>query len=88
MVDQIEKLYRERQAVLGVVGMGYVGLPLMLAAAEAGYNVVGFDTDPQKIDQINNGSSYLKHIRSEQIASAVRENGLRATADFGELKVH
>ena len=86
LVDQIETLYHEHKAVVGVVGMGYVGLPLTLAAAAAGYRVVGFDIDPQKVDQINSGSSYLKHIKSEQIADAVRERGLRATADFQDLK--
>ena len=86
MLEQLEKLYHDRKAVLGVIGMGYVGLPLTLAAAAAGYQVVGFDIDPQKVDQINSGKSYLKHITSEQIANAVHENGLRATANFQEMK--
>ena len=81
-----EMLFRERKAVLGVVGMGYVGLPLSLAAAGVGYRVIGFDIDPQKIVQLNDGKSYLKHIRSEVIASAVRENKLRATSDFREVQ--
>jgi UDP-N-acetyl-D-glucosamine dehydrogenase len=66
--------------------MGYVGLPLMLAATAAGYNVVGFDIDPQKVTLINNGNSYLKHIKSEDIEIALRTGRLRATADFKETQ--
>jgi UDP-N-acetyl-D-glucosamine dehydrogenase len=69
MLDQIELRYLQRKAVLGVVGMGYIGLPLALAAAAAKYRVIGFDIDPKKVDRINGGNSYLKHIGSEQIAS-------------------
>jgi UDP-N-acetyl-D-glucosamine dehydrogenase len=86
LLDQIESLCRKREAVLGVIGMGYVGLPLALAAAAAKYRVIGFDIDPKKVDRINDGNSYLKHIGSEQIAKAVNEKRLRATADFQETK--
>ena len=86
-VGQQERLYKDRKAVLGVVGMGYVGLPLALAAAASGYRVVGFDIDQQKIDQINEGESYLKHIRAELIEKAVKEKGLRATSDFQNTKM-
>ena len=86
VIDQIEAKYRKREAVLGIVGMGYVGLPLMLAAAEAGYRVVGFDVDTEKVNKINAGRSYFKHISNERIVAAQRETGLRATADFKEVK--
>ena len=86
MIDQIEALYHERKAILGIVGMGYVGLPLMLAASAAGYCVIGFDVDPQKVGKINAGESYLKHIDSEQIAAASRKKRLRATTRFEEMK--
>jgi UDP-N-acetyl-D-glucosamine dehydrogenase len=85
LFDRVERLYVERKATLGIVGMGYVGLPLTLAAAAVGYRVLGFDIDPQKVDWINRGKSYLKHIGSKQITSAVREQRLRATADFQEI---
>ena len=86
LIEQLEGQYRDRTAIIGVVGMGYVGLPLMLAAGSAGYRVVGFDVDPDKVEKINAGHSYLKHIRSEQIAAAVRQGRLRATAGFQEIK--
>ena len=86
LLNETEALYHERKAVLGIVGMGYVGLPLSLAAAAAGYQVVGFDIDPQKIALLNGGKSYLKHIKSDRIATAVCEKRLRATTDFSEVK--
>jgi UDP-N-acetyl-D-glucosamine dehydrogenase len=85
LIDQLEARYHEHKAILGIVGMGYVGLPLMLAAGAVGYSVVGFDIDPKKVEKINSGKSYLKHISSEQIAASVREKGLRATTRFEEV---
>ena len=66
--------------------MGYVGLPLMLAAAAAGYCVVGFDVDLQKVETINSGKSYFKHIANDLISTATRADKLRATASFDEVK--
>ena len=86
MIDQIIAKYHKREAVLGIIGMGYVGLPLMLAAAATGYRVVGFDVDSEKVDKINGGKSYFKHIDSHRIVAAKCEAGLRATIDFGEVK--
>jgi UDP-N-acetyl-D-glucosamine dehydrogenase len=86
VIDQIIAKYQKREAVLGIIGMGYVGLPLMLAAAATGYRVVGFDVDSEKVDKINGGKSYFKHIDSHRIVAANCEAGLRATTDFGEVK--
>ena len=86
LIDQLEASYENRKAVIGVVGLGYVGLPLALAAAAAGYRVVGFDIDPQKIEKLGRGESYLKHIGSDSIAMAMRNGTLRATVDFAEMK--
>ena len=66
--------------------MGYVGLPLMLAAAAAGYHVVGFDVDLQKVATINSGKSYFKHIGNKPVATAIREGKLRATTRFDEVQ--
>jgi UDP-N-acetyl-D-glucosamine dehydrogenase len=86
VIDQIIAKYHKREAVLGIIGMGYVGLPLMLAAAATGYRVVGFDVDSEKVGKINSGKSYFKHIDSDRIVAAKCEAGLRATTDFGEVK--
>jgi len=66
---------------IGIVGLGYVGLPLALRFAEAGFKVLGFDIDPAKVSQINAGKSYIKHIGDAAVTLAARQ-GLSATADF------
>lgn len=81
-MDTLEKL-QNRSAVIGIIGMGYVGLPLMIRYAEVGYKVLGFDIDPSKIEQLNAGKSYIEHIPSSAIADSVAK-GFRATTDFAE----
>uniref|UniRef100_UPI004044A521 NAD(P)-binding domain-containing protein n=1 Tax=Microvirga sp. G4-2 TaxID=3434467 RepID=UPI004044A521 len=61
----------DRTAVVGIVGLGYVGIPLALTAAKAGFNVLGFDIDAPRVDQINLGKSLIKHISSEAVSEAV-----------------
>lgn len=79
--DQLLRLLKTRKAHIGVVGLGYVGLPLALRFAGAGFRVTGFDVDGEKVRQLNSGFSYIRHIRSDAVASAVKD-GLTATADF------
>ena len=67
---------------IGIVGLGYVGLPLGLAFSKAGNTVLGFDTDPAKIDALSKGTSYIHHIPSAAIAEAVTAGRLSATCDF------
>src|SRR4051794_9579709 len=69
-----------RQATVGVIGLGYVGLPLALVFAEAGFAVVGFDIDPAKIDALTAGRSYIGHIADARIAAARAR--FSSTADF------
>src|SRR2546428_6332165 len=61
-----------RQAVVGICGLGYVGLPLALTFGEKGFPVIGFDIDQRKIDAIEKGQSYIKHIAAERIAKAIQ----------------
>lgn len=77
--------FSEKQALIGVIGMGYVGLPLSLAAGNAGFRVLGFDIKSDRVDEINNGISPFKHICDAQIATAREERRLEATADFRRL---
>ena len=70
-----------RRARIGIVGLGYVGLPLMLRFSEVGFKVLGFDVDPAKVAALNSGRSYIEHIASGDIAAA-RATGFEATADF------
>lgn len=76
----IEKL-ASKQATIGIVGLGYVGLPLMLRYTEVGYKVIGLDIDPTKAEKLNKGESYIEHIAPQMIASAVQK-GFEATTDF------
>ncbi|MEM6415353.1 MAG: nucleotide sugar dehydrogenase [Pseudomonadota bacterium] len=80
----LEKL-RTKEALIGVIGLGYVGLPLCLAAANAQLDVLGFDIDSSKCASLEAGQSYLKHIPSQRITDAVRSGRLSATADFDRL---
>ena len=79
--ELLEKL-RSRQALIGIVGLGYVGLPLSLTYAEVGYRVLGLDIDQAKTDAINQGQSYIEHIDGERVAQATQEQRFQATTDF------
>ena len=68
-------------AVVGIIGLGYVGLPLSLRYAEAGFKVLGIDIDPTKVARLNRGQSYIEHIASHEIFNAVAA-GMEATTDF------
>lgn len=81
MKQQVLERLSERSASIGIVGLGYVGLPLVLRYAEVGYKVVGFDIDQSKIDCIAKGESYIEHISADAIATAV-SRGFEATTDF------
>jgi UDP-N-acetyl-D-glucosamine dehydrogenase len=81
----LEKRIDSRRALVGVMGMGYVGLPLVRTFGSAGYKCLGFDIDGSKVKQLNAGKSYIKHIPSSTISSLIRAGRFRATADFREL---
>lgn len=81
MKQQLLDKLNNRDAVIGIVGLGYVGLPLVLRYAEVGYKVVGFDIDQSKIDHIAQGKSYIEHIPASAISAAV-DRGFEATTDF------
>lgn len=85
MKNSLIKKFQDKSAVIGIVGLGYVGLPLLIRYAEVGYKVVGFDIDQKKVDAINSGKSYIQHIKADAIAAAVK-NGSTATADFTRAK--
>jgi UDP-N-acetyl-D-glucosamine dehydrogenase len=74
-----------RQALIGVVGMGYVGLPLALCFIEKGFPVLGFDVDPEKIQSLARGESYIQHIGADRVADAAASRRFQATADFDRL---
>ena len=72
---------------IAIVGLGYVGLPLSLQFARSGgVTVLGLDIDPSKVESLNAGRSYIKHITSEDIAQAVKAGTFSASADFSHVK--
>ncbi|APC19674.1 UDP-N-acetyl-D-glucosamine dehydrogenase (plasmid) [Pseudomonas frederiksbergensis] len=73
--------YKSKEAVVGIVGLGYVGLPLMLRYNAIGYRVLGIDIDVDKVAKLNAGQSYIEHIACERISKA-RASGFEATTDF------
>jgi UDP-N-acetyl-D-glucosamine dehydrogenase len=74
-----------RDYTVGVIGLGYVGLPLVRRFGEAGFRVLGFDVDAAKVEQLNAGRSYIQHIPAEELAPLIRSGQLRALTDFGRL---
>ncbi len=83
MKKQTLERLQNKSAVIGIVGLGYVGLPLMLRYTDVGFNVLGFDIDAEKVKKLNGGQSYIEHISSEKVVSAVSK-GFMATSDFSE----
>ncbi|MBP7675535.1 MAG: nucleotide sugar dehydrogenase [Thermoanaerobaculia bacterium] len=74
-----------RTATVGVIGLGYVGLPLALVFEEAGFPVLGFDVDAKKPEALHRGESYIKHIGPERVAAAFARGHISATTDFARL---
>jgi UDP-N-acetyl-D-glucosamine dehydrogenase len=83
--QELISLITSREALVGVIGLGYVGLPLALVFEEAGFPVVGFDVDPKKAEALNRGESYIKHIGAARVAGAFGRGRIQATTDFGRL---
>lgn len=77
----IEKI-RSKTAVVGVIGLGYVGLPLLLIYAEKGFPAIGFDADINKIEKLNNGQTYIKQITAERIKNALLQDNVKLTSEF------
>jgi len=84
MTGPLLERIRARQAKVGVVGLGYVGLPLGMAFADAGFHVTGFDVDSKKIEKLEAGESYIKHIESAPLRKLTSAKKLVATADFSK----
>jgi UDP-N-acetyl-D-glucosamine dehydrogenase len=77
--------FEQHDATVGVIGLGYVGLPLALAFAEKGFTAIGFDVDPGKVAALSAGHCYLQHIPGTRVAAAASSKRFIATADFSRL---
>ena len=75
----------DRTVTLGVVGLGYVGLPLAVEKAKAGFKVIGFDVQDQKVEMVNQGHNYIGDVVDSDLETIVREGYLRATTDFASV---
>ncbi len=75
----------DQTAVVAIIGLGYVGLPIALLFAERSFRTIGFDVDPAKVERLNRGEGYIKHLDEARIARAVATGAFEATTDFGRL---
>jgi len=82
----LQKKLKDKTAVVGIIGLGYVGLPLAVEFAQNGLNVIGFDIDKQRVDLINSGISDIGDVTSEQVKILIDSGMLKATDDFAHLK--
>jgi UDP-N-acetyl-D-glucosamine dehydrogenase len=83
--DSLRNRFDDLTARVGIIGMGYVGLPLALACVKSGFATTGFDVDEEKVEALLNGRSYLKHIDPAQIKKAAQSGKLDASVDFSRL---
>ncbi|OMP66720.1 nucleotide sugar dehydrogenase [Domibacillus epiphyticus] len=83
--ELIQKL-EKKTATIGVVGLGYVGLPLAVEKAKAGYNVIGFDVQEEKVNKVNNGENYIGDVIPADLEELVQSGKLKATSDYSFIK--
>jgi UDP-N-acetyl-D-glucosamine dehydrogenase len=84
-LQELQQRIDSRQARIGVVGLGYVGLPLALEFSKVGFEVIGFDVDLRKVESLGRGVSYIEDVPSSEVARMVESGKLRASADFSDL---
>ncbi|HEY0007642.1 MAG TPA: nucleotide sugar dehydrogenase, partial [Tepidisphaeraceae bacterium] len=85
IASELSKKIDSRTAVVGVIGLGYVGLPLMATFSRAGFPVIGFDVDPRKIEALSRGENYLKHLGTDMVSKMQATGKFAATADMSRL---
>lgn len=81
----LENKIKKREAHIGIVGLGYVGLPLVKTFLSKGFGVLGFDIDKNKVEMLNQGRSYVKHFTAEELKTFLKKKKFKATTDFGNL---
>lgn len=86
MKEQILQKIADKKIIAGVIGLGYVGLPLAVEKAKAGFKTIGFDVQEQKVNHVNEGHNYIGDVVDSDLARLVSEGMLRATTDFSELR--
>jgi UDP-N-acetyl-D-glucosamine dehydrogenase len=86
-INQIKAGFKNKSAKIGIIGLGYVGLPLIMAFIDKDFQVYGFDIDEKKINALINGESYIKHISSEKITKCTVSKQFRPTSDFTKISL-
>jgi UDP-N-acetyl-D-glucosamine dehydrogenase len=84
MMQETINAIKAKDAVIGIIGMGYVGIPLMLRFSEEDFKVIGFDVDAEKVEKLNHGQSYIEHIKEKEIKSA-QTKGFEATTSIERI---
>ncbi len=84
--EQIMQKIKENKVVVGIIGLGYVGLPLAVAFAKKGIKVIGFEKSDKKAELVNKGSNYIGDVKDEELKQVVKDNYLYATTDFTKIK--
>ena len=84
-MNSIKEKLLNKTAILGVVGLGYVGLPLAVEKAKVGYKTIGFDVQQNKVDMVNDGNNYIGDVINEDLAEIVKSGLLSATTDFAQV---
>lgn len=82
MLDYLLQKIEDRNYRIGIIGLGYVGLPLLWTFYQKGFSLTGFDVDQQKTDELESGKSYIKHFRDEQISEMMQSGRVQVTTDF------
>ena len=85
LLDDTVNKFKTHRAVIGVLGLGYAGLPIAFGFAEAGFKVVGFDIDLVKVEALNQGHSYIRHLPATLLKSLLEQDTFRASSTFSEL---
>ena len=83
-INNLKSKIQNRDACIAVIGLGYVGLPLVIRFVEEGFRVMGFDIDEEKVEKLNKGESYLRHIPASTL-DAFANNGFTATGDWNKI---
>ncbi|QQE10217.1 nucleotide sugar dehydrogenase [Planctomycetota bacterium] len=85
MKKQILQKIEDKSYIVGILGLGYVGLPLAKAFFEAGFTVLGFDVDPKKVEMLNKGENYLKHLGDDYVEEMAKSDRFKPYSDFEQL---
>ena len=84
-IAQLRESFEIKSAKIGVIGLGYVGLPLILTFVDKGFTTIGFDIDETKVTALENGQSYISHIPGEATTTAISEGQFLPTTDFSKI---